>query len=86
MRIQEMKTLIRTFTENKQLSKENSNTKDSTNHERQTKSNKENPKALSFEVASVARPPQTSPHKETIKKPPANGPGHGTKPEKTDQG
>ena len=33
--IQEMKTIIRTVTENKQLSKENRSTKDSTNHERQ---------------------------------------------------
>ena len=44
MLIQEMKTITRTVIENKQLSKENTNTKDSTNHERQTKSNKENPK------------------------------------------
>ena len=35
MLIQEMKTIIRTVTENKRLSKENSNTKDSTNHERE---------------------------------------------------
>ena len=63
MLIQEMKTIIRTVTENKQFSKENSNTKDTTNHERQTKSNKENRKALSFEVASITRSPQTSPYK-----------------------
>ena len=35
--IQEMKTIKRTVTENKQFSKENTNIKDSTNHERQTK-------------------------------------------------
>ena len=73
--IQEMKTII-TVTENKQLSKENSNTKDSPNQETQTKSNKENPNALSFEVASIARPPQTSPYGETIKKPPPNEQKH----------
>ena len=54
-----MKT-IRTITEKKQLPKENSNTKDLQNQEAQTKSNKENPNALSLEVASAARPPQTS--------------------------
>ena len=79
MLIQEMKTIIRTVTENKELSKENSNTKDSPNQETQTKSNKENPNALSFEVASVAKPPQTSPYREAIKKPPLNEQRHGTK-------
>ena len=49
--IQEMKTK-RTITENNQLSKENSNTKDSLNQKTLTKSNKENPNAFSFEVAS----------------------------------
>ena len=34
--IQEMKTIIRTVTEDKQLSKENSNTKDSPDQETQT--------------------------------------------------
>ena len=53
--IQEMKT-IRTVTENEQHSKENSNTKDSPNQETQRK----NPIALFFEVAFIARPPQTS--------------------------
>lgn len=66
--IQEMKTIIKTITENKQLSKENSNTKTSTNQETQAKPNKENPKVLSSEVASTTRPSQTSPNRETIKK------------------
>ena len=75
--IQEMKTIIRTVTENKQLSKENSNTKNSPNQETQTKPNKENPRALSFEVASITKLPQTSPYEEAIK--------HCTKLEKIDQ-
>ena len=80
--IQEMKTIIRTVTENKQISKENSNTKDSPNPETQTKSNKENPNPLSFEVASIVRPSQTSPYGEAIKKPPPSEQRHGTKQEK----
>ena len=64
--IQEMKTL-RTVTENKQLFKENSITKDSSNQETLTKSNKENPNALSFEVASIVRPQQTPPLWERFK-------------------
>ena len=83
MLIQEIKTIIKTVTENKQLSKENTNTKDSINHERQTKSNKRNPKAFSFEVACIVRSPHTSPYEETIKNPAHfNRSGHGTKPEK----
>ena len=35
--IQEIKTIIRTITENKQLSQKHSNTKDSPNQERQTR-------------------------------------------------
>ena len=66
-----MKT-IRTVTENKRLSKENSNTKNLPNQETQTKSNKKSPNALSFEVASIARPSQTFPYGEAIKKPPLN--------------
>ena len=79
--IQEMKT-IRTVTENKQLSKKNSNTKDSPNQETQTKSNKENLNALSFEVASIASPPQTSLYREAMKKPTPNEQRNGTKLEK----
>ena len=83
MLIQEMKTIIRIVTENKQFSKENTNIKDSTNHERQRKSNKENPKTLSFEVVSIARPSQTSPYEETLKTPPTPhqriGTGHKTR-------
>ena len=71
-----MKTII--ITENKQLSKENSNSKDSPNQETQTKSI-ENPNALSFEVVSIARPPQTSPYEEAIKKTPPNEQRHSTK-------
>ena len=81
---QQMKT-IRTVTENKQLSKENSYTENSPNQEKQTKSNKENPNALSFEVSSIARPPQTSSYGEAIKKPPPNEQRHGTKLEKISQ-
>ena len=81
MLIQKLKA-IRTVTENKQLSKESSNTKDSPNQEMQTKPNKEKSNALSFEVASIARPPQISPYGEAIKKPPPNEQRHGTKLEK----
>ena len=82
--IQEMKT-IRTVTENKQLSRGNSKTKDSPNQETQTKSNKENPKAPCFEVASIARSPQTFSYGEAIKKPSPKEQMHGTRLEKIDQ-
>ena len=71
--IQKMKT-IRTVTEN-----------NSPNQETQTKSKNENPNALSFEMASIARPSQTSPYGEAIKEPPPNEQRYGTKLEKIDQ-
>ena len=61
--IQEMKTIRTIVTENKLFKK------NSTNHKTQTKSNK-NPKAPSFAVVSIAKPPQTSPYGKAIKKPP----------------
>ena len=83
--IQEIKTVRKTVTENKQLSKENSNIKDSPNQETQTKSNKENTKGPSFQVAYIPRAPQTSPYGEAINKLPLNEHRHGTKLEKIDQ-
>ena len=70
--IQEMKTIIRTVTENKPLAKKDTNIKIAINKEKQTK-NKENPKA------PITRPLQTSPKRDTTKNSPPDKQGHGPK-------